>query len=60
MLRIMQRSGKNYSCHLQGECVVFRRFWKPCIGQAVSGELALMVLIVGAEERAAILCVSII
>jgi hypothetical protein len=28
------------------------RFWRPYIGQAVVGKLALMVLIGGAEERA--------
>jgi hypothetical protein len=52
MLRIIQRFGKHYSCHLQGDCVEVGRIWKPYIGQAVGGELDLMVLIGGAEERA--------
>jgi hypothetical protein len=30
------------------------RFWKPCIGQTVGGDLDLMLLIGGTEERAAI------
>jgi hypothetical protein len=54
MLRIIHRFGKHCSCHLQGECVVVGRFWKPYIGQEVGGELHLMVLTGGAEERAAI------
>jgi hypothetical protein len=54
MLRIIQRSGKHCSCHLQGEYVMAGRFRMPCIGQAVGGGLDLMVLIGGAEERAAI------
>jgi hypothetical protein len=33
---------------------VIGRFWKPCILQAVGGELDLTMLIGGAEERAAI------
>jgi hypothetical protein len=52
MLRDIQRFGKHCSCHLQAEG------WNPTnhkkIGQAVGGELYLMVLIGGAEERAAI------
>jgi hypothetical protein len=32
MLRIIQRFGKHCSCHLQGECVVVGRIWKPYIG----------------------------
>jgi hypothetical protein len=40
MLRIIPRFGKHCSCHLQGECLVVRRFWesKACVGQAVGGE----------------------
>jgi hypothetical protein len=53
MLRII-RFGRQCSCHLQGKCVVVGRSWKPYIGQTVGGELYLMVLIGGAEERAAI------
>jgi hypothetical protein len=34
--------------------IVVGRFWKPYTGQAVGGELYLMVLIGGAEERVAI------
>jgi hypothetical protein len=51
MLRIVQRFGKHCNCHLQSEYVVAGCFWKPYIGQAVCGELDLMVLIGGAEER---------
>jgi hypothetical protein len=54
MLKIIQRFGKHCSCHLHGEYAVVRRFWKPYISDAVGGELDLMVLIGGAEERAAI------
>jgi hypothetical protein len=54
MLRINQRFGKHCSCHLLGEYVMAGRFWKPYIGQAVDGELDLMVLTGGVEERAAI------
>jgi hypothetical protein len=54
MLSIIQRFGKHCSCHLQGECVVVERSWKPYIGQAVGGGLDSVVLIDGAEERAAI------
>jgi hypothetical protein len=54
MLRIIQCFSKHCSYHLQGECVEVGDFWKPYIGQAVGGELDLMVLIGGAEERAAI------
>jgi hypothetical protein len=54
MLRINQRFGKHCSCRLQGEYLIIGRFWKPYIGQAIGGELGLMVLIGGAEERAAI------
>jgi hypothetical protein len=48
MLKIIQRFGNNYSCHLQGEYVMFGRFLYPYIGQVVGGELDLMVLIFGA------------
>jgi hypothetical protein len=54
MLRIVQRFGKHCGCQLQGECVIVGGFWKPYIGQAAGGELDLMVLIGGAEERAPI------
>jgi hypothetical protein len=54
MLIVIQRFGKHCSCHLQGEYVEAGRFWKPYIGQALGGEWDLMVLIGGAEERAAI------
>jgi hypothetical protein len=45
MLKIIQRFGKHCSCYLQGEYVIVGRFWKPYIGQAVGGEMYLMVLI---------------
>jgi hypothetical protein len=50
---IIQAFGKHLSCHLQGDCVMVGSFWKPYIGQAVSGELHLMVLIGVAEELTA-------
>jgi hypothetical protein len=52
MLRIIQRYDRYYSCHLQGGCVVVARFLKAFmpIGQAVGGELDLMVLIGRAGE----------
>jgi hypothetical protein len=53
MLRIIH-FGKPCICHLQGEFVVVGRFWKLYMGQTVGGELDLMALIRGAEERAAI------
>jgi hypothetical protein len=49
MLKIIQHLDKHCSCHLQCEYVMVERFWKPYIGQAVGGELNL--LIGGAEER---------
>jgi hypothetical protein len=52
MLKIIQHFSKHCSCHLQG--VMVGRFWQPYIGQAVGGDLDLMVLIGGAEGRAAI------
>jgi hypothetical protein len=54
-LRIIKRFVKHCNCHLQGEHVMVGRFWKPYIGQAVGGELDLMVLIVGAEGGPAVL-----
>jgi hypothetical protein len=51
MLKIIQRFGKHCSCHLQGEYEMVGRFSKPYIGQAPGGELDLVVLIGGAEER---------
>jgi hypothetical protein len=54
VLRIIQCCGKHCSCHLQGECVVVGCFWKPYIGHVVGDRLDLMVLIRGAEERAAV------
>jgi hypothetical protein len=45
---------KERSCHLQGKYVLMaRNFWKPFIGQVVGGELDVIVLTGGAEERAA-------
>jgi hypothetical protein len=38
MLKVIQCFGKHYSCHLQGEYLLIRRFWKPNIGQALGGE----------------------
>jgi hypothetical protein len=49
-----KQTNKHCSCHLQGEYVLVGHFWKPYIGQAVGGELDLMVLIGGAEKWAAI------
>jgi hypothetical protein len=54
MMKIIQRFGKHCICHLPGEYVMVERFWQPYMGQAVFGELDLMVLIRGVEERAAI------
>jgi hypothetical protein len=54
MLKSIQRFGKYCSCHLQGEYVIVRYFWKPYVGQAVGGELELTGLIGGAEGGAAI------
>jgi hypothetical protein len=54
MSRINQRFGKECSCHLQSGYVMCGRFRKPHIGQAVGGELDFVVLIYGAQERAAI------
>jgi hypothetical protein len=53
MLNIIQCFSKHCSCHLQGEYVMFGHFWKPYIGQAVGGELDLMVLNGWAEKWAA-------
>jgi hypothetical protein len=50
MLRIIQHFDKHCTCYLQGENVVVDSFWKHYIGQAVSDELDLLVLIGGAEE----------
>jgi hypothetical protein len=50
MLRIIRRFGTHCSCHLQGECVLVGRFWKPYMGQAESGELDLMALIGGERQ----------
>jgi hypothetical protein len=52
-LIIIQRFGKHYSCHLQGECLEFGHFWKPYIGQA-GGKLDMTALIGGGKKRAAI------
>jgi hypothetical protein len=51
MLKIIERFGKHCSCHLQGEYVMVGRPWKHYTGQAVNGELDLMVLIGGVEEQ---------
>lgn len=50
MPSIIQRFGKHRSCRLQGEFVMVGQFWKPYTGQAVDGELVVMVLIYGAEK----------
>jgi hypothetical protein len=44
MLRIIY-FGKHCTCHIQGECIVVGRFWKPYIGQAIGGDLDFMVLV---------------
>jgi hypothetical protein len=36
MLKAVQRFGKHYTSHLQGECVLSVRFWKPYIEQAIT------------------------
>jgi hypothetical protein len=54
MLKNIQCFGKHCSCHLQGKSVTVGHFWQSYIGQAVGGELDLMVLIGGAREHAAI------
>jgi hypothetical protein len=51
MLSINQHFGKHCICHLQGKCVVGQVL--ESLGQAVGGELDLMVIGV-AEERAAV------
>jgi hypothetical protein len=53
ILKIIRRFGNHCSCHLQGEYVMVGRYLNPCIGHAVSAELDWMVLIGGAEKRAA-------
>jgi hypothetical protein len=54
MLKIIQHFGKHCNCHLQSEYVMVGHFWYPYTGQAVGGQLHLMVLIDGAEEFSAI------
>jgi hypothetical protein len=54
MLKIIQRFSKHCNCHLQGFHVMDGRFWQPYIGHAVGEELEMIVLIGGAEDRAAI------
>jgi hypothetical protein len=58
MLKVFQLFVKHCSCHLQGKFVLEARFRKPYIGQAVGGELNVMVQIGGAEGWAAICCTS--
>jgi hypothetical protein len=53
MLKIIERFDKHCSCHLHGECDV-GQFWKLYIGHAACGELDLMLLICGEEERGVI------
>jgi hypothetical protein len=53
MFGVNQHFSKHCSVHFQGGYVV-GEFWRPYIGQAVSGEIDLMGLIGGAEEQAAI------
>jgi hypothetical protein len=50
-VRIIQRFGKQYGCHLQSEQVMVGPFWKPYTGQAVHDELDFMVLTGGAEGQ---------
>jgi hypothetical protein len=52
MLKIIHCFGKRCSCHLQGEYAMFRRFWQPCIEQAVGAEFDSMALIGGATPTA--------
>lgn len=49
MFIVIHCFGTHCICHLQSECVEVRGFWKPYIGQAVSGEWDWMVLIGGVE-----------
>jgi hypothetical protein len=49
MLKILRRYDIHCSFHLQGECVMVGRCWQPYRGQAVRGELHLVV-VVGAGE----------
>jgi hypothetical protein len=44
MLKINQCFSKHCGCHLQGEYVMDRHFWKSHIKLALSGEFDLMVL----------------
>jgi hypothetical protein len=53
MLKIIQCFGKYCSRQLKGKYLIVGRFWKPYIGQAVAGELDLMVPTGRAEKRAA-------
>jgi hypothetical protein len=55
MLRITERFAKQCSFHLQNKSSMVGRFSQSYIRQAVDGDLGLVVLIGGAEERAAIL-----
>jgi hypothetical protein len=55
MLKIIQRFGKHCSWHLRSKYVMNGLFWRFYEGLAVSGYLDLIVLIAGAEERAAAL-----
>lgn len=54
VLIIMQRFGRNFSCHLQDECIIIWDLWKPSVWWAIGEELHLMVLIGGVRRRAAI------
>jgi hypothetical protein len=54
MLKVIQRFGKQCSCHLQGESVLFWSFWKPFIEQALGGWLYVTNMIGGTEERCAV------
>jgi hypothetical protein len=56
MLKIFERIGKHCSCHLQDEYVMVGRLWMPYIGQAVGGELDLMVLIDGGASSSPTAC----
>jgi hypothetical protein len=44
MLRVIQRFGEHFSCHLQGEYVLIGRFWQPYVVQGVDEALDVMEL----------------
>lgn len=54
MLTIIERFDQQFSCHFQGEYVVWAFFESVALGTSVGGECDMTHLIGGAEERAAV------